>query len=242
MYPNWLRHRCADLCCLSGVFRRTVIICRPTCLSASLPLSLIASLTFSFHLFLSLLSSLPFSLLVCCSPFLPLPPSVSSYLIQSLALFFALSSIFLFIHNLSNERTHRLLHSYHCLCIHVYSHVVVAGSVRNQSSASSKTMSHNVRRLQDSVNMHLNHYEKELFLDALNEFHTHRDTWGFVEVLRTLLNTPAKQQLVRLLKRSLNCYGLCYCLPSVRNQPTLFYRVFLTLVLFMSSKSAYVGC
>ena len=57
-------------------------------------------------------------------------------------------------------------------------------------------MSHNVRRLQEAVNLHLNHYEKELFLDALNEFHSQRDTWGFVEVLRTILNTPAKQQLV----------------------------------------------
>lgn len=58
-------------------------------------------------------------------------------------------------------------------------------------------MSRNVRRLQEAVNTHLNNYEKELFLDALNEFHSQRDTWGFVEVLRTILNTPAKQQLVR---------------------------------------------
>lgn len=65
-----------------------------------------------------------------------------------------------------------------------------------RTSASSRTMSRNVRRLQESVNLHLNHYEKELFLDALNEFHSIRDTWGFVEVLHTLLNTPAKQQLV----------------------------------------------
>ena len=67
-------------------------------------------------------------------------------------------------------------------------------------------MSRNVRRLQEAVNTHLNNYEKELFLDALNEFHSQRDTWGFVEVLRTILNTPAKQQLV-----SLCLLSLCLC-------------------------------
>lgn len=60
----------------------------------------------------------------------------------------------------------------------------------------SRTTSRNVRRLQETVNLHLNNYEKELFLDALNEYHSQKDTWAFVELLRTILNTPAKQQLV----------------------------------------------
>ncbi|XP_067940786.1 whirlin-like isoform X2 [Watersipora subatra] len=64
----------------------------------------------------------------------------------------------------------------------------------------SRTMSRNVRRLQETVNLHLNHYEKELFLDALNEFHSQKDTWAFVELLRTILNTPAKQQLVPMIR------------------------------------------
>ena len=89
--------------------------------------------------------------------------------------------------------------SLYTLACNPSSSIYLGSSGRARSSASSRTMSRNVRRLQEAVNTHLNNYEKELFLDALNEFHSQRDTWGFVEVLRTILNTPAKQQLVSVL-------------------------------------------
>ncbi|KAF6034196.1 DFNB31 [Bugula neritina] len=71
---------------------------------------------------------------------------------------------------------------------------------KSKPSSTARTMSRNVKRLQEAVNLHLNHYEKELFLDALNEYHSQKDSWGFVELLRTILNTPAKQLLVPMIR------------------------------------------
>jgi len=74
--------------------------------------------------------------------------------------------------------------------------LLYTGGAKSKPSSTARTMSRNVKRLQEAVNLHLNHYEKELFLDALNEYHSQKDSWGFVELLRTILNTPAKQLLV----------------------------------------------
>ncbi|XP_060572635.1 whirlin-like isoform X2 [Ruditapes philippinarum] len=63
------------------------------------------------------------------------------------------------------------------------------------------TMSTSVRRLQDAINMHLDVSQKADFVDILNEFQINRDMAKFVRSLKILLDTPAKTQLLALIKK-----------------------------------------
>ena len=62
-------------------------------------------------------------------------------------------------------------------------------------------MSSSVRRLQDAINMHLDVSQKAEFVDILNEFQINRDIPMFVRNLKILLDTPAKSQLLPLIKK-----------------------------------------
>lgn len=67
--------------------------------------------------------------------------------------------------------------------------------------AQTKTMSVSVRRLQDALNMHLDDSEKSEFVDVLNEFHVKRDVSEFTKKLKRLLDTPAKKQILILIRK-----------------------------------------
>lgn len=64
-----------------------------------------------------------------------------------------------------------------------------------------RSMSSSVQRLQDTLNMHLGVTEKAEFVDILNEFQIKRDIPDFVKRLKLLLDTPAKKQLLALIKK-----------------------------------------
>ncbi|XP_041368302.1 whirlin-like isoform X2 [Gigantopelta aegis] len=64
-----------------------------------------------------------------------------------------------------------------------------------------KTLSVNVRRLQDALSMYLDEQEICTFIDALNGYHTNRDVFEFVNFLKKILNTPVKRQLLPLIKQ-----------------------------------------
>ena len=67
--------------------------------------------------------------------------------------------------------------------------------------ASRRTMSMNVRRLQESLNALLNERDRGEFIDALNLYHSRRNVLDFVQALQLILDTPAKRHLVPLLKK-----------------------------------------
>lgn len=64
-----------------------------------------------------------------------------------------------------------------------------------------RTMSGNVRRLQETLNIHLSEHEKFAFIDALNEYHTYRDVAVFVKALNAILDTPPKRKLLSLIRK-----------------------------------------
>lgn len=64
-----------------------------------------------------------------------------------------------------------------------------------------RTMSASVGRLQDAINIHLDITEKQEFVDILNEFYLNRDMVELVKKLKELLDTPAKYQLLALIKQ-----------------------------------------
>jgi len=69
------------------------------------------------------------------------------------------------------------------------------------SKGQTKTMSAGVRRLQDALNMHLEESQKAEFVDLLNQFHISRNIVDFVQRLKQLLDTPAKQQIFPLIRK-----------------------------------------
>ncbi|XP_052790339.1 whirlin-like [Mya arenaria] len=69
------------------------------------------------------------------------------------------------------------------------------------SSDISKTMSKSVQKLQDALNMHLDATEKTEFVGILNQFQTSRNMHDFTRRLKQLLDTPAKRQLLKLIKK-----------------------------------------
>ncbi|KAK3594599.1 hypothetical protein CHS0354_000392 [Potamilus streckersoni] len=64
-----------------------------------------------------------------------------------------------------------------------------------------KTMSVNVRRLQEALNMNLDVNEKQEFVQVLNEYHVNRDIVQYIKALKGILNTPAKKQILPLVRK-----------------------------------------
>ncbi|XP_071947803.1 whirlin-like isoform X3 [Antedon mediterranea] len=68
-----------------------------------------------------------------------------------------------------------------------------------QQSANSRTLSTNVRRLNEELTAVLNEDERAFFVDALNDYHSKRNVYSLVQNLKTILNTTEKQRLYLLL-------------------------------------------
>ncbi|XP_060071925.1 whirlin-like [Ylistrum balloti] len=72
---------------------------------------------------------------------------------------------------------------------------------RSLASSRHRSLSANVRRLQEALNNILEEEEKTLFVGALNDYHTHRDVHLFVRRLKAILNTQSKRQLLPLIRK-----------------------------------------
>ncbi|KAL3872400.1 hypothetical protein ACJMK2_040328 [Sinanodonta woodiana] len=64
-----------------------------------------------------------------------------------------------------------------------------------------KTMSVNVRRLQEALDMNLDVNEKREFVEILNKYHVNRDNVQYIKALKGILNTPAKKQILPLVRK-----------------------------------------
>ena len=64
-----------------------------------------------------------------------------------------------------------------------------------------RTMSSNVKRLQDTINSVLEDNERQIFVSALNDYHMHRDVALFVRRLKSILNTETKLQVLHLIRK-----------------------------------------
>ncbi|XP_033732668.1 whirlin-like isoform X2 [Pecten maximus] len=72
---------------------------------------------------------------------------------------------------------------------------------RSLPSSRHRSLSTNVRRLQEALNGILEEDERTLFVGALNDYHTHRDVQLFVRRLKAILNTQSKRQLLPLIRK-----------------------------------------
>ena len=87
------------------------------------------------------------------------------------------------------------------MVFHSPSTMIAAHSQAAELIPRHRTLSVNVRRLQDALKIYLDEQEICTFIDALNGYHTNRDVFEFVNFLKKILNTPVKRQLLPLIKQ-----------------------------------------
>uniref|UniRef100_A0A8C7U881 Whirlin a n=1 Tax=Oncorhynchus mykiss TaxID=8022 RepID=A0A8C7U881_ONCMY len=68
-----------------------------------------------------------------------------------------------------------------------------------QSSA--RTLSANVKKLHNALNLLLNELEREQFIHCLNVYHSKRNVYDLVQTLKVILNAPSKRQLLPMLRQ-----------------------------------------
>uniref|UniRef100_A0A672HKC6 Whirlin n=1 Tax=Salarias fasciatus TaxID=181472 RepID=A0A672HKC6_SALFA len=74
------------------------------------------------------------------------------------------------------------------------------GSSANSVASSARTLSANVRKLHNALNLLLNDFEREQFIHCLNVYHSKRNVYDLVQTLNVILNAPSKRQLLPMLR------------------------------------------
>ncbi|XP_064649030.1 whirlin-like isoform X3 [Lineus longissimus] len=64
-----------------------------------------------------------------------------------------------------------------------------------------RSLSLHVRRLQEALVNLFNERDRSDFVDSLNEYHSRRNVYEFVQMMKILLDTPVKRQMVPLLRK-----------------------------------------
>ncbi|XP_038124257.1 whirlin isoform X5 [Cyprinodon tularosa] len=73
-------------------------------------------------------------------------------------------------------------------------------SSANSVASSARTLSANVRKLHNALNLLLSDFEREQFIHCLNVYHTKRNVYDLVQTLNVILNAPSKRQLLPMLR------------------------------------------
>ncbi|XP_061732894.1 whirlin isoform X5 [Nerophis ophidion] len=73
-------------------------------------------------------------------------------------------------------------------------------SSANSVASSARTLSANVRKLHNALNLLLNDFEREQFIHCLNVYHSKRNVYDLVQTLHVILNAPSKRQLLPMLR------------------------------------------
>ncbi|KAG2469658.1 whirlin isoform X1 [Polypterus senegalus] len=74
-----------------------------------------------------------------------------------------------------------------------------SSSVGSLGSAG-RSLSANVRKLHNALNLLLSDFEREQFIHCLNIYHSKRNVFDLVQTLKVILNTPSKKQLLPMLR------------------------------------------
>ncbi|KAM9840865.1 whirlin [Aulostomus maculatus] len=77
---------------------------------------------------------------------------------------------------------------------------VSLSSSANSVASSARTLSANVRKLHNALNLLLNDFEREQFIHCLNVYHSKRNVYDLVQTLNVILNAPSKRQLLPMLR------------------------------------------
>lgn len=70
----------------------------------------------------------------------------------------------------------------------------------NSDGTGGRALSANVRRLHNALILLLSDLEREQFIHCLNVYHAKRNVFDLVQTLKVILNTPAKRQLLPMLR------------------------------------------
>ncbi|XP_032426104.1 whirlin isoform X2 [Xiphophorus hellerii] len=73
-------------------------------------------------------------------------------------------------------------------------------SSANSVASSARTLSANVRKLHNALNLLLSDLEREQFIHCLNVYHSKRNVYDLVQTLNVILNAPSKRQLLPMLR------------------------------------------
>ncbi|CAJ1070815.1 LOW QUALITY PROTEIN: whirlin [Xyrichtys novacula] len=73
-------------------------------------------------------------------------------------------------------------------------------SSANSVASSARTLSANVKKLHNALNLLLNDFEREQFIHCLNVYHSKRNVYDLVQTLNVILNAPSKRQLLPMLR------------------------------------------
>lgn len=73
-------------------------------------------------------------------------------------------------------------------------------SSANSVASGARTLSANVRKLHNALNLLLNDFEREQFIHCLNVYHSKRNVYDLVQTLNVILNAPSKRQLLPMLR------------------------------------------
>ncbi|KAG7279259.1 hypothetical protein CRUP_033195 [Coryphaenoides rupestris] len=73
-------------------------------------------------------------------------------------------------------------------------------SSANSVASSARTLSANVKKLHNALNLLLNEFEREQFIHCLNVYHSKRNVYDLVQTLKIILNAPSKRQLLPMLR------------------------------------------
>ncbi|XP_067107193.1 whirlin-like [Osmerus mordax] len=73
-------------------------------------------------------------------------------------------------------------------------------SSANSLASSARTLSANVKKLHNALNLLLNDFEREQFIHCLNVYHSKRNVYDLVQTLKVILNAPSKRQLLPMLR------------------------------------------
>ncbi|XP_067825718.1 whirlin isoform X2 [Heptranchias perlo] len=75
-----------------------------------------------------------------------------------------------------------------------------ANSMVSGVGSSGRSLSSNVRKLHNALNVLLNDYEREQFIHCLNVYHSKRNVFDLVQTLKVILNSQNKRQLLPMLR------------------------------------------
>ncbi|XP_042565364.1 whirlin [Clupea harengus] len=70
----------------------------------------------------------------------------------------------------------------------------------NSVASSARSLSVNVKKLHNALNLLLNEFEREQFIHCLNVYHSKRNVYDLVQTLKVILNAPSKRQLLPMLR------------------------------------------
>ncbi|XP_035383589.1 whirlin isoform X3 [Electrophorus electricus] len=73
-------------------------------------------------------------------------------------------------------------------------------SSANSVASSTRSLSANVRKLHNALNLLLSDFEREQFIHCLNVYHSKRNVYDLVQTLKVILNAPSKRQLLPMLR------------------------------------------